>query len=120
MAAVESSPISHEVWKSLALLLGYNPNHINQIPGTLQMKPLVSAAPFANARNFGISNAFLEPEKNHSVELGTKWELFNGRLSAEGSVFEIIKANAREHPGQGATTDLAGVYHNLLRLWADT
>ncbi|MEY4640023.1 MAG: hypothetical protein RLZZ227_17, partial [Pseudomonadota bacterium] len=31
-----------------------------------------------------------------------------------------IQKIAREHPGQTAATDLAGVYHNLLRLWADT
>jgi PKHD-type hydroxylase len=30
-----------------------------------------------------------------------------------------IQKVARETPGQSATTDLAGVYHNLLRLWAD-
>ena len=30
-----------------------------------------------------------------------------------------IQKIARETPGQTATTDLAGVYHNLLRLWAD-
>jgi len=31
-----------------------------------------------------------------------------------------IQRIAAEHPGQAALTDLAGVYHNLLRLWADT
>lgn len=30
-----------------------------------------------------------------------------------------IQKIARETPNQSATTDLAGVYHNLLRLWAD-
>lgn len=30
-----------------------------------------------------------------------------------------IQKVARETPEQTATTDLAGVYHNLLRLWAD-
>jgi len=30
-----------------------------------------------------------------------------------------IQKIAREMPQQSATTDLAGVYHNLLRLWAD-
>lgn len=37
-------------------------------------------------------------------------------------LFELdraIQKIAREQPGQGAITDLAGVYHNLLRLWAD-
>jgi len=38
-------------------------------------------------------------------------------------LFELdraIQKIATEHPGQTALTDLAGVYHNLLRLWADT
>jgi PKHD-type hydroxylase len=37
-------------------------------------------------------------------------------------LFELdraIQKVARETPQQSATTDLAGVYHNLLRLWAD-
>lgn len=49
----------------------------------------------ANARNFGISNAFLEPEQNSSVELGSKWEVFNGRLRLDAALFEIVKSNAR-------------------------
>jgi len=63
----------------------------------------------ANARNFGISNAFLEPEKNRSVELGTKWELFNGSISAEASVFRIVKSNARvPDPANPGFNALAG------------
>ncbi len=57
----------------------------------------------ANARNFGVSNAFLDPEKNESVELGTKWELLDTRLSLEAAIFQIEKTNARvpdpENPG---------------------
>lgn len=38
-------------------------------------------------------------------------------------LFELDRAIQRaalDHPEQEALTDLAGVYHNLLRLWADT
>jgi catecholate siderophore receptor len=49
----------------------------------------------ANARNFGISNAFLEPEQNRSLELGTKWDMFNSLFTAEAAVFRISKENAR-------------------------
>jgi PKHD-type hydroxylase len=38
-------------------------------------------------------------------------------------LFELdraIQKVARDQPGQPALTDLAGVYHNLLRQWADT
>jgi len=63
----------------------------------------------ANARNFGISNAFLEPEKNRSVELGTKWELFNGSINVEASVFRIVKSNARvPDPANPGFNALAG------------
>jgi len=31
-----------------------------------------------------------------------------------------IQQIATDHPGQAALTDLAGVYHNLLRMWANT
>ncbi len=49
----------------------------------------------ANARNFGISNAFLEPEENRSIEFGVKWELLNQRLMAEAALFETTKTNTR-------------------------
>ena len=49
----------------------------------------------ANARNFGISNAFLEPEQNRSLEFGVKWELLDRRLMAEAALFETVKSNAR-------------------------
>jgi catecholate siderophore receptor len=63
----------------------------------------------ANARNFGISNAFLEPEKNRSVEFGSKWSLFSGRLQLDGAVFDIVKSNARvPDPGRPGFNALAG------------
>lgn len=48
-----------------------------------------------NARAFGISNAFLAPEKNQTVELGTKWDILNNQLSLTGAVFRLEKSNAR-------------------------
>lgn len=49
----------------------------------------------ANARNFAVSNAFLDPEQNRSIELGSKWELFDGKLSFDAAVYRIEKTNAR-------------------------
>lgn len=37
----------------------------------------------------------LDPEKNRSFELGTKWDLASGRLSASAAVFRTEKTNAR-------------------------
>lgn len=41
-------------------------------------------------------NALLDPERNRSVELGTKWELLGRRILATAAVFETHKENARE------------------------
>lgn len=41
------------------------------------------------------ANAHLSPEETRGVELGTKWELFNGRMLATAAVFETVKDNAR-------------------------
>ncbi len=50
-------------------------------------------------------------------ELG-KAEWSDGRDST-GYLARAVQKVARDTPQQTATTDLAGVYHNLLRLWAD-
>ena len=48
-----------------------------------------------NARAFGINNAFLAPEENDSIEIGTKWDLLDNALSINAAVFSITKDNAR-------------------------
>ena len=48
-----------------------------------------------SGRALGLGNAFLAPEENESVELGTKWDLAGERLSVNAAVFRIEKTNAR-------------------------
>jgi len=48
-----------------------------------------------NARGFGISNAFLAPEENETIEAGTKWNILNGQASLNAAVFRLEKTNAR-------------------------
>jgi len=48
-----------------------------------------------SSRSFKINNAFLDPEKNQTYELGTKWELLNKNLLLTASVFRLEKINAR-------------------------
>ncbi len=43
----------------------------------------------------GGSRPNLDPEENRSFELGTKWEVFNNRLSLTGAIFETEKTNQR-------------------------
>lgn len=56
-----------------------------------------------SGRNLTISDAYLEPESNRSVEVGTKWELLDGALFVESALFRIVKSNARvpdpDNPG---------------------
>jgi catecholate siderophore receptor len=55
--------------------------------------------------------AVLEPEKTRSIELGTKWDLAQQRLSLTAALFHTEKTNARTpgvDPGDPATV-LAGV-----------
>ena len=62
-----------------------------------------------NARNFGLGNAFLAPETNRSVELGSKWLLFDRGLQVDAALFEIVKANARvPDPARPGFNALAG------------
>ncbi|MFC5698844.1 TonB-dependent receptor [Pseudomonas sp. GCM10022186] len=49
----------------------------------------------------------LDPEKNETWELGTKWELLAGRLEVDGALFRVEKTNARETMADGST-QLAG------------
>ncbi|MNN28715.1 putative TonB-dependent receptor BfrD precursor [compost metagenome] len=64
----------------------------------------------ALANNGGGLNANtenLDPEKNETWELGTKWELLDGRLQVDGAVFRVEKTDARETMADGST-QLAG------------
>jgi catecholate siderophore receptor len=52
--------------------------------------------PSAEALSLSASTANLEPEKNRTYEVGSKWELFSRKLSLRGALFRIEKLNARE------------------------
>ena len=60
-------------------------------------------------RAFGINNAFLAPEENDSLEIGTKWDLLDNALSVNAAVFSITKDNARvPDPNNAGFNMLAG------------
>lgn len=45
--------------------------------------------------NLALTNKDLEPEEVRSIELGTKWNLLNNKLSLTGAIFNIEKTNAK-------------------------
>ena len=48
------------------------------------------------------NTADLSPEKNRSLELGTKWTFFNSALELDGAIFRVEKTNAREQLADGS------------------
>jgi catecholate siderophore receptor len=48
------------------------------------------------ATAIGNPTQVFDPERNKSAEVGTKWELFKGRLLVTGALFHTEKENARE------------------------
>ncbi|MFP2770925.1 TonB-dependent receptor [Oceanisphaera sp. KMM 10153] len=55
-----------------------------------------------------VSGENLQPEKNNTWELGTKWELLDGRLGLDGALFRVDKTNARETNELTNELELAG------------
>lgn len=58
----------------------------------------------------GVANTALnlKPEKNRSIEIGTKWDVLDKRLSLTGAVFQIDTTNARVTNPVDGTATLAG------------
>jgi catecholate siderophore receptor len=65
-----------------------------------------SLNPSTEGLSLTTSTVTLEPEKSRSVEVGTKWDAFGGRLGMNGAVFHTAKTNARTqgiNPGDPPT-----------------
>ena len=61
----------------------------------------------------GGARANLEPEKNRSLELGTKWNVLNNRLALTGALFQTRKTNQRAT--DPLTGDVALIGNNRTR-----
>lgn len=66
-----------------------------------------STNPSAEGLSVNAGTAALDPEKNANYEIGTKWNLFNERLSLTAAAFRSEKTNARVND-LGGVTVLAG------------
>ena len=61
---------------------------------------VTSSAPVSRGQANNIAS--LDPEKTISYELGTKWDLLDGRLSTTAAIFRTVKTNARtDNPDLG-------------------
>ena len=68
-----------------------------------------SLSQITSGRSLAISNADLAPEKNRTIDFGSKWDLLAGQLSLTGSMFREQKLNAREpDPNNPGFNMLAG------------
>ncbi|MDR2877110.1 MAG: TonB-dependent siderophore receptor [Chromatiales bacterium] len=54
-----------------------------------------NAGPQLSADGTSANNTRLAPEKSRSLELGTKWEVLDNRLSLNAAIFRTEKTNAR-------------------------
>ena len=50
----------------------------------------------------------IKPERNRSLEVGTKWNLVNNRLLLTGAVFDITKSNVLSQQGRGGPITQVG------------
>ena len=68
------------------------------------------------ARGLNAGNENLDPEKNETWELGTKWELLDQRLSLNAAIFRVDKTNGRVELDDG-TYELQGEQRVKASSW---
>lgn len=87
-----------DIKKSYRAALVYKPVEAGTVYlgwGT-SFNPSAEGLSFINSgRNLTVGDSKLDPETNRSVELGTKWQLFNSALNVDAALFRIEKDNAR-------------------------
>ena len=90
-------------------------NHVDSIPswhGALIYKPMENGTVYAtyatsfdptaetldvitSFTTFSLNNENLDPERNRTMEVGTKWSILDDQLMLSGSLFQTTKYNAR-------------------------
>ncbi len=64
--------------------------------GSIYLSSGTSFNSSADSLSLSTSSYNLDPEKTTSYELGTKWDLFDKRLSATTAIYQVQKDNVRE------------------------
>ncbi|SFA98799.1 TonB-dependent receptor [Azotobacter beijerinckii] len=61
------------------------------------------------ADSMTVATENLQAERNRNVELGTKWEFFDGQLALDSAIFKTKKSNARVADQDGTTQNIGEV-----------
>lgn len=54
-----------------------------------------SLNPSLEGLSYNTANTVIDPEKTYTVEAGSKWDFFGGRMLLSGAIFRVEKLNAR-------------------------
>ncbi len=54
-----------------------------------------SLNPSLEGLSYNTANTVIDPEKTYTVEAGSKWDFFSGRMLVSGAIFRVEKQNAR-------------------------
>ena len=54
-----------------------------------------SLNPSLEGLSYNTANTVIDPEKTYTVEAGSKWDFFGGRMLLSGAIFRVEKQNAR-------------------------
>jgi catecholate siderophore receptor len=54
-----------------------------------------SLNPSLEGLSYNTANTVLDPEKTYTLEAGSKWDFFSGRVLVSGAIFRVKKQNAR-------------------------
>jgi catecholate siderophore receptor len=63
--------------------------------GSIYLAYGTSLSPSLEGLSYSTADTAIEPEKTYNLELGSKWDLVNERLSLSGAIFRVEKTNAR-------------------------
>lgn len=92
-------PVDKPTWRAA---LVYKP----RTSGSIYFDYGTSFDPSAEALSLTAATAATPPEENESFELGSKWELKGGRLTARGAIFRTNKENTREPDPDDSSIDV--------------
>lgn len=112
---------------SVRAALAYKP----RMNGSIYLSYGTSFNPSAESLSLSANSADLAPEKNRSLEVGTKWDFAGGKLTFRGAAYRLRKLNARvpdptnpalnilggDQRVDGAEAELAGALTDAWRIY---